>query len=152
MGATVVGIFPNHDAISKLADSMKSAGLGVDTLKVVSNEAASDDLIDTGLQFLYSGDAEEEALSGGVGIITSMGGMSVPGLNETMPRVGVFHSGSSRSVEELLNHVSVPGHRYDDYGNALDSGRSVASFPAGDNVDKVKELFRSAGANLVEVY
>jgi len=150
MGTMVVGIFPDHDSLIKLTDVLKSNGLSVDKLRVISSETPTDHLIRTGVQFSYSGEAEYSAIGSGGGIITAMGGTSVPGLTEYNPSLETIES--RPSVEDLLMELNIPGPRFEDYAKALDDERSVAGYPAGANVDKVKTLFSSAGGNPVDVF
>jgi hypothetical protein len=151
MGTMVVGIFPDHDSLVKLMDALKSNGLSADRLRVISSETPADELIRTGVQFIYSGEAEYSSIERGGGIITAMGGTNVPGLTEYNPSLETI--GSSRlSVEDLLEELDIPGSRFEDYAKAIDLGRSLAGYPAGAAVEKVKSIFSSAGGNPVEVF
>jgi hypothetical protein len=146
----VVGIFPDHDCIAKLADSIKSGGFNIERLRVISNDTLSENLIRTGLRFIYSGDAETTAIAQGGGIITSFGGTEVPGLTNITTQVGSAHG--VPSTEDLLGELEIPGVRNEDYSRALDAGRSVAGYHAGPDVDRVKAIFTAAGGNPVDVY
>lgn len=146
----VVGIFPDHASLIKLTDALKSNGLSIDKLRVISSETPTDNLIRTGVQFSYSGEAEYSAIGSGGGIITAMGGTSVPGLTEYNPSLETIES--RPSVEDLLGELDIPGARWEDYAKALDTERSVAGYPAGANIEKVRALFSSAGGNPVDVF
>ena len=150
MGTMVVGIFPDHASLIKLTDALKSNGLSIDKLRVISSETPTDHLIRTGVQFSYSGEAEYSAIGSGGGIITAMGGTSVPGLTEYNPSLETIES--RPSVEDLLGELDIPGARWEDYAKALDTERSVAGYPAGANIEKVRALFSSAGGNPVDVF
>jgi len=150
MGTMVVGIFPDHDSLVKLTDVLTSNGFSADKLRVISSETPTDHLIRTGIQFTYSGEAEYSAIGSGGGIITAMGGTSVPGLTEYNPSLETIES--RPSVEDLLVELNIPGTRFEGYAKALDDERSVAGYPAGANVEKVKPLFASAGGNPVDVF
>jgi hypothetical protein len=149
MGSVVVGIFPDHDGIVKLVDSLKAGGLSVERLRVISPDTPADELINSGIQFTLSGDAETSTLASGRGIITGFGGTGVPGLTDSMPRVSAFHE---PSFEELFSELDIPDGRLPDFGRAIEEGRSVVGYNAGSGIDQVEGLFRSAGANLVEVF
>jgi hypothetical protein len=149
MGTVVVGILPDHDAVAKLADSLKAAGFDLAQLTVVSSEDPSDDLVHSGVQFVLAGDPDEDMLTTGTGIITSGGGTSVPGVTNSDVRAEMFHGASTT---DLLGELEIPDGRTDDYAAAVESGRAVAGIVAGANVDKVKGLFSAAGANPVEVF
>lgn len=150
MGTMVVGIFPGHDSLVKLADALKSNGLAADKLRVISSETPADNVIRTGIQFNYSGEAEYSTIGSGGGIITAMGGTSVPGLTEYNPSLETIES--RPSVEDLLEELDIPGSRFEDYSKALDDERAVAGYPAGGNVDKVKALFSAAGGSDIDVF
>jgi hypothetical protein len=143
----VVGIFPDHGAVSKLVDALKTAGLNPADLTVISGDEAPEPLISSGVQFVLSGEAEESTLAGGVGIITSEG-PDVPGMDEVNADVGALEEPPEL---EALSDLGVPDGRTDDYTEALEHGRSVAGLSTGDP-DKAKGLFSSAGASTVEVY
>jgi hypothetical protein len=151
MGTMVVGIFPDHDSLIKLTDALKSNGLSVDQLRVISSETPTDHLIRTGVQFNYSGEAEYSAIGSGGALITAMGGgTDVPGLTDYNPTLESL--GSRQSVEDLLMDFDIPGARFEDYAKALDDERSIAGYPGGPNVERVKALFSSAGGNPVDVF
>jgi hypothetical protein len=150
MGTMVVGIFPDHDCLTKLADAIKSGSLNIERLRVISSDTPSDNLIRSGLKFVYSGDAETTAIASGGGIITSFGGTEVPGLTNINTQVGTSHG--APSTEDLLGELEIPGGRNEDYSRALGAGRSVAGYNAGSDVDRVKAIFSAAGGNPVEVF
>jgi hypothetical protein len=102
------------------------------------------------VQFVYSGDAEDAALGVGTGIITSFGGMGVPGLSDNAPQIEAFHT--PPSTEELLGELEIPNARFDTYSAAIDRGQTVAGYLAGPDVDKVRTMFAAAGGNPVEVF
>jgi hypothetical protein len=145
----VVGIFPNNDAIAKLAQAITSGGLDVNELTVISSENASDDLISSGVQFVLSGEPDEEMLSAGTGIITSSGGTGVPGLTDSATFPHVSHG---PSTVDLLADLDVPDGRTDDYVEAIDQGRCVAGYVVSGDADKIKSIFTSAGGSPVEVF
>jgi len=150
MGTMIVGLFPDHDAIVKLTQALRTNGFNVERLRVISNDTPSEHLIRTGIQFSYSGDSEAESIGTGGGIITGFGGMNVPGLTERGPTLGAIRSSSS--VEELLGELEIPGAHFDEYDQALDRGKSVAGYNGGSSVDSVKALFQTAGCEWVDVY
>lgn len=150
MGTMVVGLFPDHDAILKLTEALRTNGFNVEHLRVVSSDSPPDHLIRTGVQFLYSGEAEATAIGTGGGIITSFGGMSVPGLTEQGPALGTIRS--STSTDDLLGELEIPGSRFEDYAEAVDSGKAVAGYNGGADVDRVKALFTTAGCETVETF
>lgn len=149
MGTVVVGIFPNHEGLVKLTDALKAKGLSVDRLRIVSPETPSDDLIGSGAQFTFSGDAEATTIGSGGGIITGFGGTGVPGLSENIPHVSAFHESSTA---ELLSELDIPDGRVDDFRSALSQGRTIVGYNAAKDTEQVKSLFSAAGASPVEVF
>ena len=146
--SVVVGILPNHDALAKLTDSLKSNGFDLTRLQVISPDTPATELINTGLQFTESGSGDSALASGG-GIMTGGGGTGVPGLTSSMHSMPAFHD---ESVEEALGEMEIPETRFDSYALALERNKTVAGYPTGTQIDQVKSLFASAGANPVEVF
>jgi hypothetical protein len=149
MGTVVVGIFADHDGLVKLTDAIRAGGMSVERLRVISPDSPGEELASSGARFVLSGDAEPSTLTSGRGIITGMGGTGVPGLTESFPRVEAFHN---PTLEELLSELDIPDGRMEDFGRALSSGRTVAGYNAGADVDRIKGWFSSAGAYPVEVF
>ena len=149
MGSMVVGIFPNHDCLVNLTQALQSNGFRVDRLRVISNDTPAEHLARTGVQFVFSGEAESSAIGRGSSIITSSGGTGVPGLTDHNPD---FSLHSEPSIEELLIDFDIPGARWEDYSQALDAGRSVAGYNPGADTEKMKALFSAAGGYPVEVF
>ena len=146
--SVVVGIFPNHDAVAKLVDSLKAGGFDLERLTVISEEEASEELATSGVQFVLSGEPDEANLSAGTGIITGFGGTGVPGITGQSPTIEPFHT---ESTVDLLGDLDIPDGRTDDYAGAIDAGRAVAGYTGGD-ADKLKPLFSDAGGSPVEVF
>jgi hypothetical protein len=149
MGSVVVGIFPDHDGIAKLTDSLKAGGYSVERLRVITPETPADELISSGAQFMFSGDAEPSTLATRGGIITGFGGTGVPGLTEQIPHVDAFHA---PSLAELFSELDIPDTRMGYFETAIEEGRSVAGYNAHGSVDQVRSLFTSCGASPVDVF
>lgn len=149
MGTMVVGIFPNHDALTKLTGALKTGGFDVERLRVLSNESPSEHLAQSGVQFVSSGEAEESAISGGVGIITSSG-VGVPGLGGSSVRLEQLHP--ARTVEDSFVDFGIPNTRWHDYAKAVDGGASVACYLSGADPDTLRALFSASGGDPVELF
>ena len=142
----VVGIFPSANALSKLGDAVKAAGIDLADLVIIADDMPAQGLITSGVRFTLSGEPDTSNLSSARGIITSSGGTEVPGL-DSGPNLGMIGD----QMGEALSDLNVPDARIDDYEEALEEGRAVAGIATAD-VDKVKAIFTSAGANPVEVF
>jgi len=138
---TVVGIFAGNDAISTLAHAIKSGGLDVSALTVISSYEPTGYLASVGARFVNA--LEPTRISGDVDV-------EVPGLGAGEP--DALAAQESSPVEEALSDLAVPDGRTDDFLTAIDCGRSVAGFLAGDKADAVKAIFSRAGANRVVVF
>lgn len=148
MASVVVGIFPNHDALTRLTESLKSNGLDIGRLEVISPETPATELVETGVRFTYVGD-DDAVIGRGEGIITSGGGTSVPGLSSYNPTPRIS---SDDTIERLLGDLEIPDSRFDTYSLEIERGKTVAGYPAPGGEEKVKDLFAAAGANPVEVF
>ena len=142
----VVGIFPSANALSKLGDAVKAAGIDLADLIIIADDMPAQGLISSGVRFTLSGEPDTRGLGSARGIITSSGGTEVPGLDR-MPGLGMIGD----QMGEALSDLNVSDARIDDYEEALEEGRAVAGIQTAD-VDKLKAIFSSAGANLVEVF
>lgn len=149
MGTVVVGIFQDHDGLVKLTDALKSAGMSVELLRIISPDTPAEYLASSGARFRFSGDAEATTIGSRGGIITGFGGTGVPGLTENFPRVEAFHG---PSIDEMLSELDIPDGRMEDFGRAIEQGRSVAGYNAGHKIDEVKGMFKNSGAFPVEVF
>ena len=139
--ASVVGIFPNLDALSNLAHTMKSGGLDSRELTIISNDDPTGYLTSIGAEFIKGLDATR--IYGDVAI-------QVPGLGAKEP--SEYEGAGSSPALEALSDLSVPDGRTDDYMKAVEAGRCVAGFAAGDKADAVKALFTAAGGNPVATF
>lgn len=121
--ASVVGIFPNLDALSNLAHTMKSGGLDARELTIISNDDPTGYLTSIGAEFIKGLDATR--IYGDVAI-------QVPGLGAKEP--SDYEGAGSSPALEALSDLSVPDGR------------------TGDKADAVKALFTAAGGNPVATF
>jgi hypothetical protein len=136
----VVGIFPNSAAVSSLVQSLKSGGFDVSSLTIMTSEEPAGYLASVGANFVRA--LEPVRISGDVDV-------EVPGLRSGSP--GELEAGQSSPAAEALSELGVPDGSTDDFLAALDAGRCVAGFAAGDQA-AIKSLFSSAGATRVVAY
>lgn len=147
---TVVGILPNHDAVSSLAFALKSAGFDSRDLTVISIDGAIGYLRSTDATFIRkTAQLREEAATPA----TRMHGVGqtawdVPG-NEVEERSEDY---SSAPELEALSELSVPDGRTDAYTSAIDAGRWVAGYNAGDRAAAIRSPFLANGGKPVDVF
>jgi len=145
--SVVVGIFPDHSAVSKLVDVLKAGGFDPADLTVISSDDAPGSLVSSGVEFVVSGEAEESTLAGGSALITGQG-QDVPGIDQMRYDVGAYEQ---TPALETLSDLGVPDGRTDDYMEAVDRGRCVAGLRTSEPA-KAKPMFSAAGANAVDVF
>jgi hypothetical protein len=127
MALVVTGLSQNGD-ISALHKAFETAALPTDPLQVIGPDEST-----------------EGVARGIIGaeLLISEGGTAVPGLNN-VHRVQSFFR--NESLSDRLGDLEIPDTEIDNYVEALERGRSiVAYFAHADNVDRVEDLFRSAG-------
>ena len=141
MNMTVVGILPDHEAVSKLADALESNGFPFHNLTVIADEDRASDLARTGERFVVrEREDSRDQMFGKIHLV-------VPDLEIKQP--GEYYSSPAL---EALSEFSVPDGYTDTYADAIEAGRCVAGFNAGDMASKIKTLFSAAGADHVEVF
>jgi len=126
MGFVVVGLSPNSD-LKALHAALAAAGLDADRLDTI--DGGDIDLIAPPMA--------------GADLLTSDGGMSVPGLNPSTD----LTVRPDDSLMGRLGDFNIPDSEIDNYLEALDRGRSVVAYTANsdDTVAKAESAFRSAG-------
>jgi hypothetical protein len=145
--ATVVGIFPDMASVATLLNALSAAGQDVSRAQVLGNADVPTEIANTGAQYTWIGDVNR---SSGSGIITNMGGVSVPGLNTSDRTEGVVYGDS---VNDFLASLQVPDGRNDDYAIAVEAGRVVAGLGVPDSSsDSIRGIFSSSGATTVDVF
>jgi hypothetical protein len=148
--STVVGIFPNHDAVSNLAFALKSGGFDSRDLTVISRDGAIGYLRSTDATFIRkTAQLREEAATPA----TRMHGVGqtawdVPG-NELEDPPEDY---SSAPELEALSELSVPDGRTDAYTRAIDAGRWVVGYTAGERAAAIQSLFLANGGTPVDVF
>ena len=141
MVKAVVGIFQSSDAVSTLAHTLKARGLDLAPLTIISRDEPTGYLATIGARFVRA--LEPVRMGGEVDV-------EVPG--ERAPQLGYYEVAESSPAAGALSDLSVPDGRSDDFLTAVDAGRCVAGYPAGDRVDEVKALFAQTGANPIAIF
>jgi hypothetical protein len=129
--AVITGLSPDGDT-SALRSALTEAGFSLDPLQV-----------------LEPGDSDQSFAHGiaGADIITSDGGMGVPGINSGN-RLQVFFR--NESMDDRLGDLNIPDSEVENYVEALERGRTVvAYFSKAEDIERVESIFR--GAQLLNV-
>jgi hypothetical protein len=146
--ATVVGIFPNMASVATLLSALSAAGQDASRAQVLGNADVPTEIANTGAQYTWIGDVNRAT---GTGMITDMGGISVPGIGVNTKRSEDVIYGDS--VNDFLASLNVPDGRNDDYAIAVEAGRVVAGLNVGDAPsDAIRAIFSSSGATTVDVF
>jgi len=148
--STVVGIFPNHDAVSNLAYALKAKGFDLSLLTVISADGAIGFLRTTDATFIRRAPQPQE--------VAATAATPMHGLGETRWDVPGDETGEppddyySAPEIEALSELCVPDGETERYTHAIDNGRWVVGYNASDQADGIRPLFVAAGANPVEVF
>ncbi|MFY9781667.1 MAG: hypothetical protein WAJ85_14290 [Candidatus Baltobacteraceae bacterium] len=134
MGLVVTALSQNGD-VSALRAALAAAGLPLDPIQVIAEDAAagslSGGLLASGLA---SGSADAE-------LMISDSGTGVPGIATHERRRPFFRN---ESLPDRLGDLEIPESELDNYAEALHRGKSViAYFAKLETIDRVVEAFRS---------
>ena len=146
----VVGIFPNHDAVSNLAYALKAGGFDSRDLTIISKDGAIGYLRSTDATFVRKAAQLHEVAATPA---TPMHGLGetrwdVPGEEPERPPEDYY----SAPEIEALSELRVPDGQTDAYTHAIDTGRWVVGYNAGENTDAIRSLFTQAGGTPVNVF
>src|ERR1700687_4514436 len=121
MNMTVVGIFPNHEAVSKLANALESDGFPVHNLTVIASEDRVSELARTGEPFIVGHQEDSrDQISGKIHVV-------VPDLDVRQP--AEYYSSPAL---EALSEFGIPDGYTDTYADAIEAGQCVVGFKAGN--------------------
>ncbi len=147
--ATVLGIFPDLASVSKLIETLGNSGLDVSRAHVLCTDDVPTEITESGVKCTWLGDVQR-AIGQGGSIITNSGGVDIPGLSHVSAGDGVVYG---EAINDYLADFNVPDGRTDDYAVAVEAGRAIAGYSADDGtVDKLRGVFSSAGATVVDVF
>lgn len=148
--STVVGIFSNHDAVSSLAFALKSGGFDLRYLTVISQDGAIGYLRSTDATFVRKTAQPYEVPATAATPMHGAGqtNWEVPGNDVEEPPEDYY----SAPELEALSELRVPDGRTDKYTRAIDDGRWVVGYDAGNRADAIRSLFATGGATPVDVF
>ena len=150
MSLVVTGISQSADT-KALEAALKAASLSIEQVSVVCGGSASEGSADSGIRFVYAGDASTSSLIGsGGGIMTSTDGTNVPGLSAQRGSREYF---GQETISDLLGDLEIPDSSLENYIEAIEAGRCVFVYYAHtDTVARVEDVFRSLDLKNVTVY
>ena len=147
--ASVVGIFPDLPAVSKLVQNLGSAGYDLSTAHVLCVEDIPSYITESGVRCTWLGDVERSVAGSGT-IMSNAGGINVPGLSDAHAADGMMYGDE---VNDYLADLNVPDGRNDDYAVAIEAGRAVAGIRTdAAQTESLRGLFKAAGATVVDVF
>ena len=148
----VVGIFPTCDPSALQQALSGQNAIDVNRMRVLTNDERTKDHADSGLHFVHVIEEESEydrdaRLTHDTGIISDFGGTDVPGVNWDTP-LSAFYSGQT---ENLMTSMGIPDDEADNYSDAMDAGRCVVVYNAGNDPDSAIAALKTAGLSNVHV-
>ncbi len=168
MAKTVVGIFDSVELAEKAARQVKDNGLRTNDISIVAkndrNIQETDrftDVVRTGNDNNINDNISGGTLTGGVlgglaGVILGMGTIVVPGLGVVAaagPITGLLAGTITGGIVGGLVDLGIPEEASRKYEQDVQSGKILWSMTTSDeNVDKVSNILKSAGAGNVAVH
>jgi hypothetical protein len=134
LGLVVTGISQTGD-IKALETSLKTAGLPLDPIQLISGEDSTE------------GVARRQI---GSGLMTGDNGAYVPGINSSGQGLSYFRN---ESLSDRLADLEIPDSELDNYVEALESGRRIVAYYAKpETIGQVEAIFRAAGLAKVKTF
>ena len=146
----VVGIFPTCDPAALQQAVSAQSTLDPSRLRVLTNDDRTKSHEDSGLHFVHVIQEERELerdgrLTHDTGIISDFGGPGVPGINWGAP-LSTFFTGES---EHLMATLGIPDDEAENFSDAIEAGRCVVVYNAGEDTDSAVAALRGAGVSNV---
>lgn len=142
----IVGIFPDTSALVPVVDGLRSAGVDLERLRVLSCDEIPTELATTGVQYVWIGDVNRP---GPGAIMTDGGGTNVPNNSGERTSSGMFEG----ELLEMLSELAVPDGRTDDYARAVECGSLVVGYPnLGVDAAMLRDLYSTSGATSIEEF
>ncbi len=146
----VVGIFPTCDPSALQQALSAQSTIDPTRLRILTNDDRTKNHEDSGLHFVHVIQEErelerDERLTHDTGIISDFGGTDVPGINWSVP-LSTFFTGES---EHLMSTLGIPDDEAENFSDAIDAGRCVVVYNAGEDTDSAIVALRGAGVSNV---
>jgi hypothetical protein len=154
----VAGISPDHDT-QAIEAALKAHDVDVTKVKIFTKSAPQPAHRDSSLDFVYVAlSMERNSLSDdqtkNMGFMGDAGGTGVPGLTSSdhaSPTVSSFSE--TEAMPDYLAGVAIPDDEVDNYNEAIDEGRAVATYEANDgDGDAAALAFKAAGLKNVRAF
>lgn len=145
---SVIGIFPNHDAVSNLAYEVKKAGLDSRDLTIIGNDDPIGFLRSTAATFVRRVSQPDEPPREPPTRIFGDVDWEFPVREEEPPPTQLIGDPQL----EALSDLGVPDGRTGLYLKAIETGSWVVGFNAGDRADVVRVLFTSAQGKAIDLF
>jgi rhodanese-related sulfurtransferase len=156
--ALVAGISPDHDTAA-IEAALKAHDVDVTKVKIFTKAAPMEAHRASGLNFVYVvRDMDVNSLSDdqtkNMGIMGDAGGTGVPGLTSSdRPGMTVSSFAEAEASPDYLAGVAIPDDEVDNYNEAIDEGRAVATYDAtGGDAAAAESAFKAAGLKNVRSY
>ena len=149
----VVGIFPNNDPQALQQAISAQPTLDVNRMRVITNDDRTEDHEESGLHFVNvvkesSAYERDERLTHDTGDITDFGGTDVPGINWGA-NLSSFYRGEGNN---LLIELGIPDDEAENFNDAIEEGRGVVVYNAGDNTAGAEAALKAAGFRSVHTF
>jgi hypothetical protein len=149
----VVGVINNCEP-KHVEETVSSAGLNKDRLRVLTSEDESPKYLNSPISFIHVWEAMSENsfaddMTRGTGVIPDFGGTSVPGIDDEGGTLGAFLH------PEVLDHmdgVEIPPGDAERYNDAIEDGRCVVVYTCDGDAPGAQAAMQKAGVNDVKVF
>jgi hypothetical protein len=154
----VAGISPDHD-IAAIEAALKAHDIDVTKVKVFTKTVPLEANRDGGLDFVdVAVDMESNSLADDLtkhlGVLDGGTGTGVPGLTSSDRGTATLGQFSEpEAMPDYLAGVAIPDDEVDNYNEAIEEGRAVATYEASDaDFAAAESAFKAAGLKNVRAY
>jgi hypothetical protein len=152
----VAGISPDHDT-QAIEAALKAHDVDVTKVKIYTKTPLEVHR-ESGLDFEYViKDMEINSLSDDqTANMSTMGGgqgTGVPGLTSSdRPDLTVSSFAETEASPDYLSNVAIPDDEVDNFNEAIDEGRAVATYTGDGDVSAAESAFKAAGLKNVRIF